>query len=115
MGGRPDQDSPDVPMPRFFILLPALLLGACAYHTSRSSIVVVTDAKSVVENCTKLGEIDGQDSVQAIMTIDTTRDSVITRLKIRAAEMDGTHVFATVADIKWKGPDTKGTVYKCNP
>lgn len=102
-------------MPRFFILLPALLLGACAHHTSRSSIVVPTDAKSVVENCTKLGEIDGQDSSQSIMPLDKTRDSVITHLKIAAAELGGTHVFTTVADIKWKGPDTKGTVYKCQP
>lgn len=76
-------------MPRFFILLPALLLGACAYHTSRSSIVVVTDAKSVVENCAKLGEVDGQDSSQVIMPLDKTRDSVITRLKIAAAELGG--------------------------
>ncbi|MCO5091463.1 hypothetical protein [Bosea sp. (in: a-proteobacteria)] len=102
-------------MPRFFILLPALLLGACAYHSSRSSIVVVTDAKGVVETCAALGEIDGQESLQSIMTLDKTRDSVITRLKIAAAEMGGTHVLASVADIKWKGPDSKGTVYKCNP
>ena len=102
-------------MPRLFILLPALLLGACAYHTSRSSIVVVTDAQSVVENCTKLGEIDGQHSSQAIMPLDKTRDSAITRLKIAAAELGGTHVFAKVADIKWKGPETNGTVYKCKP
>jgi hypothetical protein len=102
-------------MPRFFILLPALLLGACAYHTSRSSMVVVTDAKGVVEACTSLGEIDGQQDLQSIMTLDKTRDSVIARLKIHAAEMGGTHVLASVADIKWKGPDSKGTVYKCNP
>ncbi|BCB18447.1 hypothetical protein [Bosea sp. ANAM02] len=101
-------------MPRFFILLPALLLGACTYHNARSSIVVVTDAKSVVENCTKLGEIDGQHGSQAIMTLDKTRDSVIARLKIAGAELGGTHVFAAAADIKWKGPDTSGTVYKCN-
>lgn len=102
-------------MPRFFILLPALLLGACTYHTSRSSIVVVTDAKSVVENCSKLGEIDGDHSSHAIMPLDKTRDSVVARLKIAAAEKGGTHVLANAADIKWKGPDTKGTVYKCNP
>jgi hypothetical protein len=115
MGERPDQPSPDVTMPRFFILLPALLLGACAYHTSRTSIVVVTDAKSVVENCSKLGEIDGQDSSQLIMTLDKTRDSVVARLKIAAAELGGSHVLASAADIKWKGTDTKGVVYKCTP
>lgn len=102
-------------MPRFSILLPVLLLGACTYHTSRSSIVVVTDAKGVVENCASLGEIDGQDGSQAIMPLDKTRDSVVARLKIAAAEKGGTHVHATAADIKWKGPDTKGTVYKCKP
>ncbi|CAM5209808.1 hypothetical protein ARD30_04370 [Bosea thiooxidans] len=102
-------------MTRFFILLPALLLGACAYHTSRSSVVVVTDAKGVVENCQKIGEIDGQSQAHAIMPLDKTRDSVITRLKIAAAEQGGTHVLASVADIKWKGPDSKGTIYKCNP
>jgi hypothetical protein len=102
-------------MMRFFILLPALLLGSCAYHTSRSSVVVVTDAKGVVENCQSIGEIDGQSEFHTVMTLDKTRDSIITRLKIRAAEMGGTHVLATVADIKWKGPDAKGTVYKCNP
>jgi hypothetical protein len=115
MARDPIKDSPDAPMPRFFFLLPALLLGACAYHTSRSSIVVVTDAKSVVENCTSLGEVEGGESLQSIMTLDKTRDSVITRLKIAAAEMGGSHVLASAADIKWKGPDTRGTVYKCNP
>ncbi|WP_336811089.1 hypothetical protein [Bosea sp. MMO-172] len=102
-------------MPRLFILLPALLLGACAYHTSRSSIVVVTDAQSVVENCTMLGEVDGQDSSHSMMPLDKTRDSVIVRLKIAAGELGGTHVLAKAADIKWKGPETNGTVYKCKP
>jgi hypothetical protein len=102
-------------MPRLFILFPALLLGACAYQTSRSSIVVVTDAQGVVENCTKLGEIDGQHGSQTIMPLDKTRDSVVARLKIAAAELGGTHVLAKAADIKWKGPETTGTVYKCSP
>ena len=101
--------------PRFLILLPALLLGACAYHTSRSSVVVVTDAKGVVENCTKLGEIDGRSEFHSVLTLDKARDSVITRMKISAADMGGTHVLSSVADIKWKGPETSGTVYKCNP
>lgn len=102
-------------MPRLLILAPALLLGACAYHTARSSVVVITDSKGVVENCSKLGEIDGKSEVQAIMPLDKTRDSAMTRLKIRAAELGGTHVLAGIADIKWKGPDTSGVVYKCNP
>ncbi len=101
-------------MPRFLFLLPALMLGACAYHTSRSSVVVVTDAKGVVENCTDLGKIDGQSQFQAIMPLDKSRDTVIAHLKIRAAEMGGTHVLASVADVKWKGPDAIGTVYKCS-
>jgi hypothetical protein len=49
-----------------------------------------------------------------IMPLDKSRDSVITRLKIDAAEMGGTHVLANVADVKWKGTDTTGTVYKCS-
>jgi len=101
-------------MPRFLFLLPALMLGACAYHTSRSSMVVVTDAKGVVEKCTEVAKIDGQSGAQMIMPLDKSRDSVITRLKIDAAEMGGTHVLANVADVKWKGTDTTGTVYKCS-
>lgn len=100
-------------MPRFLFLLPALILGGCAYHTSRTSVVVVTDAASVVEGCTNLAKIDGQSSMQAIMPLDKNRDAVITRLKIDAAEMGGTHVVAPVADIKWRGGDSSGTVYKC--
>ncbi|UZF90248.1 DUF4156 domain-containing protein [Bosea sp. NBC_00550] len=115
MGHKSIRTARTMAMPRFFILVPALLLGACAYHTSRSSIVVVTDAKGVVENCTKLGEIDGRSDLHSVLLTDTARDSIITRLKIKGAEMGGTHVFSTVADIKWKGPETSGTVYKCNP
>lgn len=99
---------------RFLLLLPALLLGACAYHTSRSSAVVVTDTQSVVEGCTKLGVIDGKSDLHSVLTMDTARDTVVTRLKIRGAEMGGSHVVSSAADIKWKGPDTSGTVYKCN-
>lgn len=101
-------------MPRFLFVLPALMLGGCAYHTSRSSMVVVTDAQGVVEACKDLGKIDGQSGPQMIMPLDKSRDSVITRLKIDAAEMGGTHVLASVADVKWKGSDTTGTVYKCS-
>jgi len=100
-------------MPRFLMLLPALILGGCAYHTSRSSVVVITDSQQVVEGCTSLGKIDGQSSLRAIMPLDKNRDSVITRLKIDAAEMGGTHVVAAVADVKWTGGDSSGTVYKC--
>jgi hypothetical protein len=100
-------------MPRFLFLLPALMLGACAYHTSRSSVVVVTDAKGVVEGCADLGKIDGQSQFQAIMPLDKSRDTVISHLKIRAAEIGGTHVLASAADAKWKGEDATGTVYKC--
>jgi hypothetical protein len=106
------------PMPRsplllFVALLGTVTLGACAFHTSRTSIVVITDSKSVVEPCTKLGEINGDSTLGAILLTDKARDTAIARLKIRGAELGGTHVFSTVADIKWKGPDTAGTVYKC--
>lgn len=101
-------------MPRLLFLLPALMLGACAYHTSRSSMVVVTDAQGVVEGCTSLGKIDGRSGPQMIMPLDKSRDSVITRLKIDAAAMGGTHVLASVAEVKWKGADTTGTVYRCS-
>ena len=104
-------------MPRRLLLLPAVLLptllGACAIATSRSNIVVLTDSKAVVEPCTKLGEIDGNSELQSILVLDKARDAAISRLKIRTADMGGTHVFSTVADIKWKGPSTAGTVYKC--
>lgn len=101
--------------PRFLILLPTLLLGACAYQTSRSSVVVVTDTQGVIENCQKLGEIDGDSGFGAIVPTDKNREMALTRLKIRGAEMGGTHVFSTVADIKWNSGKTTGTVYKCNP
>ncbi len=105
-------------MPRRLPLLPALMvlapmLGACAISTSRSNIVVLTDAKTVVEPCTKLGEIDGASELHSILVLDKARDATVSRLKIRAADMGGTHVLSTVADIKWKGPSTAGTVYKC--
>lgn len=96
------------------LLLPALFLGACAYHTSRSSAVVVTDTQGVVEGCTKLGVVDGKSELHSVLLTDTARDTVVTRLKIRGAELGGTHVVSSAADIKWKGPDTSGTVYKCN-
>lgn len=103
-------------MPRL-PLLPALalplLLGACAIPTARSNIVVLTDNKSVVEPCTKLGEIDGASELHAVLILDKARDAALARLKTRGADMGGTHVLSSVADIKWKGPSTAGTVYKC--
>ncbi len=101
--------------PRFLFLLPALALGACAYQTSRTSIVVVTNTQGVVENCTKLGEIDGDSGFGAVVPLDKARDMTLNRLKIRGAEMGGSHVFSDVADIKWTGGKTTGTVYRCNP
>ncbi len=101
--------------PRFLILLPALLLGACAYQTSRTSIVVVTNTQGVIENCQKLGEIDGDSGFGSVVPLDKMRELTLNRLKIRGADMGGTHVFSDVADIKWAGGKTTGTVYKCNP
>lgn len=100
-------------MQRSLLLFSALLLGGCAFHTARSSVVVITDAKSVVEPCKRLGEIDGSSELGKILLTDKARDAAIARLKIRAAELGGTHVLTAIADIKWKGPDTSGTVYKC--
>ncbi|PTM41295.1 hypothetical protein [Bosea sp. 124] len=95
------------------LLVPALMLGACAVPTSRSNIVVLTDNKGVVEPCKQIGEIDGASEMHAILVLDKARDAALARLKIRAADMGGTHVLTPVADIKWKGPSTAGTVYKC--
>ncbi len=105
-------------MPRRLLLLPALMviapmLAACAIPTSRSNIVVLTDSKAVVEPCKSLGEIDGASELHSILVLDKARDATLARLKIRAADLGGTHVLTTVADIKWKGPSTTGTVYKC--
>ncbi|PZN99899.1 MAG: hypothetical protein DCF30_10720 [Hyphomicrobiales bacterium] len=105
-------------MPPRFLLLPALmvvapLLGGCAIATSRSNIVVLTDNKAVVEPCKSLGEIDGASELQSILVLDKARDAALSRLKIRAAELGGTHVLSSVADIKWKGPSTTGAVYRC--
>lgn len=97
----------------FVLLVPALILGACAIPTSRSNMVVLTDSKAVVEPCKSLGEIDGASELHAILVLDKARDATLSRLKIRAADMGGTHVLTPVADIKWKGPSTSGTVYKC--
>ena len=102
-------------MPRLLLILPAVLLGACAVHTSRTSVIVVTDSKGVVEACTRLGEIDGSSTLAPVLLVDQARDSAMTRLKIGAADLGGTHVLTPVADPKWKGTDRSGVVYKCNP
>lgn len=100
-------------MLRFLLLVPVVALSACVIPTSRSNIVVVTDSKAVVEPCKKLGEIDGSSAIGQALLLDKARDAAVARLKVRAAELGGTHVLSSVADIKWKGPDTAGTVYKC--
>jgi hypothetical protein len=48
-----------------------------------------------------------------VLILDKARDAALARLKTRGADMGGTHVLSSVADIKWKGPSTAGTVYKC--
>lgn len=101
-------------MLRPVLLLPLLGLSACAIATSRSNIVVVTDSKAVVEGCTNLGVVDGASALREVLLRDQARDSALARLKIAAADLGGTHVQSSVADIKWKGPDTSGTVYKCS-
>ncbi|HEV7256731.1 MAG TPA: hypothetical protein VGN82_03025 [Bosea sp. (in: a-proteobacteria)] len=98
---------------RPMLMVPALMLGACAIPTSRSNMVVLTDNKAVVESCKSLGEIDGASELHSVLVLDKARDATLSRLKIRAADLGGTHVLTDVADIKWKGPSTAGTVYKC--
>lgn len=100
-------------MPHAFLLLSLLALSACAVSTSRTNIVVLTDAQTVVEGCTRLGVVEGASPIGGILLLDQQREAAIKRLKSSGAEMGGTHVLTTVADIKWKGPDTSGTVYKC--
>ncbi|KPF73158.1 hypothetical protein IP69_00940 [Bosea sp. AAP35] len=95
------------------LIVSALMLGSCAIPTARSNIVVLTDNKAIVEPCTRLGEIDGASELHAILVLDKAREAALSRLKIRGADMGGTHVLSSVADIKWKGPSTSGTVYKC--
>lgn len=88
-------------------------LGACAIPSSRSNAVVMTDNQAVVENCRRLGQIDGDGALGSAILMDRARDSAIARLKIRAAEMNGTHVHSEVANTGWKGGSTSGTVYSC--
>ncbi|RDJ20957.1 hypothetical protein DWF00_28930 [Bosea caraganae] len=97
----------------FLLLAPAFALGACAIPNSASNAVVVTNTQSVVETCKRIGETDGDVGVNQALLLDRARDSALSRLKIRGAEAGGSHVLSDVADLKWKGPSTKGTIYKC--
>jgi hypothetical protein len=101
-------------MLRPLLLLPICALAGCAIATSRSNVVVLTDSQVVVEGCAKLGEIDGGSPLGQALLLDQQREAAIARLKIRGADLGGTHVFTTVADIKWKGPETSGQVYRCS-
>lgn len=94
-------------------IVAALALTGCAIPTSRSNAVVMTDNKAVVENCRKLGDIDGDGSIGQSVLMDRARDSAIARLKIRAAEMNGTHVLSDVAATSWRRGSTAGAVYLC--
>lgn len=100
-------------MRRFACLIAAASLAGCAVPSPRANIVVVTTAQAVVEKCTSLGVIDGDSEIGRMLLTDQARDAALRRLKIRAAERDGTHVLSTVADPKWKGPGTGGTLYRC--
>lgn len=98
------------------VLLPlaaASVLGACAIPNSASNAVVVTNTREVVETCKKIGETNGDAGVNQALLLDRARDTALSRLKIRGAEAGGTHVLSDVADPKWKGPSTAGTIYKC--
>ncbi|CAN7544191.1 hypothetical protein J2Y55_005366 [Bosea sp. BE125] len=100
-------------MLRSLLLLPLLALSACVIPNSRSNTVVVTDTKSVVEKCQKLGELEGASPLGKVLLRDQARDAALARLKAGGAELGATHVESSVADIKWKGPSTAGTAYKC--
>ncbi len=98
---------------RSVLILAACGVAACAVPRSRSNMVVVTDNKAIVESCTRIGEINGDSAMGAILLRDSARDSALARLKASAAEQDGTHVLSGVATTSWKGPSTAGTLYKC--
>ncbi len=95
------------------MLAPAFALAACAIPNSASNAVVVTDAQAVVERCRRIAEINGDTGISQALLLDRARDSALARLKIRGAEAGGTHVLSGVASHSWKGPDTRGTVYRC--
>jgi hypothetical protein len=98
---------------RFALLLPLIALSACAIPTSRSNLVIITESAAVVEGCKNLGKVDGGIALNQVLLRDQSLDSARARLKIATADLGGTHVVSTVADAKWKGPDTTGTAYEC--
>lgn len=98
---------------RALLLLPLLTLAACTVTTSRVSKVVVTDNKAVVASCTRLGDVEGATTLGSVLLRDKSRDTALTQLKAAGADLGATHVQSSVADIKWKGQDTKGVAYKC--
>ena len=100
-------------MPRLLFALPLLALGACAIPSSRSNIVVVTENKAVVEPCKRVGDVDGGSGLGGVLLLDQARDSALARLKIRTAELGGTHVLSPVAVLKWNGASTAGVAYSC--
>ncbi len=100
-------------MLRFAPLLALLLLPACAASKASANKVAITDNKAVVEKCTKVADLDGAPTAGSIMLRDPKRDAAIAKLKAAAAEQGATHVHTTLADIKWKGPDTSGVAYRC--
>ena len=100
-------------MPRVLFALPLLALAACAIPTSRSNTVVVTDTKAVVDPCKKIGDVDGGSGLGGVLLLDQARDSALARLKVRTAELGGTHVLSPVAALSWKGASTAGIAYSC--
>lgn len=94
-------------------VLAACALTACSIPTSRSNMVVVTENKVVVESCTSLGVVDGGLGFDQGLLLDRQRDALVARFKILAADAGGTHVLTPVASLRWTGPDSTGTIYKC--
>lgn len=88
-------------------------LSACSIPTSRSNMVVVTENKVVTESCTSLGVVDGGLGFGQGLLLDRQRDALVARFKILAADAGGTHVLTPVASLRWTGPESTGTIYKC--
>jgi hypothetical protein len=107
-----------VDMPRFAstlaLALAASSLAACVTPNSRSNQVVLTGNQAVVAGCSRIGVVEGAPVHRGILLRDQARDAIILRLKLRTAEMGGTHVIAAVADPKWPGTDSSGTAFRCS-